>query len=82
MPDEKQGVMQVEQKVVEVPRQPWYVELHLGTHFITLCSAIVAFFSNGGHLPNDLEGWISFGASLGLWVFGVGVSINGSKRIS
>ena len=82
MPDEPQGTMQPEQKVVEVKRQPWYIEIHLSSHIATLCMGIVAFFSNGGHIPTTTEGWIVFIASAVLWLIGVGVSVNGAKSIS
>jgi hypothetical protein len=82
MGDEPQGVMQTKQKIVEVKRQPWYIELHLSSHMATLATGVLAFFSNGGHLPEDVEGWITFIAAATLWFVGVGVSINGAKKIS
>ena len=63
-------------------KQPWYIELHVGSHLATLCMGIVAFFSNGGHLPQTAEGWITFVALAILWTLGVTVSLSGAKKFA
>ena len=68
--------------MADVPYQPWFRTVHWGSWIAVFTTSLIGFFTNGGHLPTDSNGWVVFIAWVLSWGATAYNTVTGANKLA